>query len=302
MFFDKTAFKAAGIDTAKKIWTFDELLAAAKKLTTKDADGKVNRYGLGYTIYGWYFEQELALQSALYADPNNGRTGRATKLTFNNAAGVNWLNFLKKSLDDGVARSFGMDGGANSTARDAAFVNGEVSIIVQSIAGLRGYLTNAKTAGKGVDVGVAYFPRPAGAKGGVIIGGASLWLTSTGTPDQQAGAWDFTKFAGSPEIQAFFASSTGYYPVRKAAYAQADMKATLAQYPQFQVAVDQLHDSPALPATQGAAFGTFVKSRANTQAAMDQFLSGKFPTAQAALDDAAKKSSSELGEYNALTN
>ncbi|MEI8094896.1 MAG: ABC transporter substrate-binding protein [Spirochaetales bacterium] len=302
MYFDRTAFKAAGLDLNKKVWTYDELLAAAKKLTVKDASGNVTRYGLGYTIYGWYFEQQLALQAALYADPNNGRTDRATKLTFNNAAGVSWLNFLKKTLDDGVARSYGMDGGANSTARDSAFVNGEVSIIVQSIAGLRGYLTNAKTAGKGVDVGVAYFPRPAGAKGGVIIGGASLWLTSTGSPEQQAGAWDFTKFAASPETQAFFASSTGYYPVRKASYAQADMKATLAQYPQFQVAVDQLHDSPALPATQGAAFGTFVKSRANTQVAIDQFLSGKFSTAQAALDDAAKKSSSELAEYNALTN
>ena len=302
LFFDRTAFKAAGVDTTKKVWTFDDLVTAAQKLTKKDADGKVTRYGLGFTIYGWYLEQELALQSALYADPANGRSARASKLVFNGPAGVNWLNFLKKTLDDGVARNFGMDGGANSTARDAAFVNGEVAMIVQSIAGLRGYLTNAQTAGKGVDVGVAYFPRPAGAQGGVIIGGASLWVTSTGTPEQQAGAWDFTKFAASPEIQSFFASSTGYYPVRKAAYAQPEMKATLAQYPQFQVAVDQLHASPALPATQGAAIGTFVKSRTNTQNAIDQFLSGKFPTAQAALDDAAKKSGAELAEYNALVN
>lgn len=300
MFFDKAAFKAAGLDTEKKIWTFDELLAAAAKLTKKDADGKVTRYGLGYTVYGWYLEQEMALQNAVYADPANGRNGRAAKLAYNSAAGVNWLNFLKKSLDDGVARSFGIDGGANSTARDAAFVNGEVSIIVQSIAGLRGYLTNAKNAGKGVDVGVAYFPRPAGAQGGVIIGGASLWITATGTPDQQAGAWDFVKFAAKPETQAFFASSTGYYPTRKAAYAQPEMKAALAQYPQFQVAVDQLHASPASPATQGAVFGTFVKGRANTQTAIESFLSGKFPTAQAALDDAARKSSAELAEYNAM--
>lgn len=247
-------------------------------------------------------EQELAIQSAFFADPANGRTQRAAKLSFNNPAGVNWLNFLKKSLDDGTARSFGIDGGANSTARDASFVTGESAIIVQSIAGLRGYLTNAKAAGKGVDVGVAYFPRPAGAKGGVIIGGASLWITSTGTPEQQAGAWDFVQFAAKPETQSFFASGTGYYPMRKAAYAQPEMKATLAQYPQFQVAVDQLHASPASPATQGAVFGTFVKARANVQTAIESFLSGKTPTAQAALDDAAKKSSAELAEYNALTN
>ena len=37
MFFDSTAFKAVGLDVNKRIWTYDELLAAAKKLTGKAA-------------------------------------------------------------------------------------------------------------------------------------------------------------------------------------------------------------------------------------------------------------------------
>jgi len=302
MYFNKAAFAEVGLDVNKRVWSYDELAAAAAKLTKKDADGKVTRSGLGFTLYSWIFEQELATQGALFADPNNGRQARATKLAFNNAAGVNWLNFLKKNLDAGTGRSFGIDGGANSTARDAAFVNGEAAITFNSIASLRGYLKSATDAGKGVDVGVAYIPKPAEAKGGVIIGGASLWITNTGTADQQAGAWDFVKFTARPEIQAFFSSSTGYYPTRKAAYAQPEMKDAIAKYPQFQIAVDELRATQASPATQGAVFGTFVKTRGNVQSAMEQFMSGKFPTAQAALDDAAKKSSSELAEYNALTN
>ncbi len=301
MFFNKAAFREVGLDAEKRVWTYDEVLAAGKKLVKKDADGKVTRYGLGFTLYSWLFEQELATQGALFADPANGRLTRATKLVFNNTAGVNWLNFLKKNLDDGVGRSFGIDGGANSTARDAAFVNGEAVITFNSIAGLRGYLKNAADAGKGVEVGTAYIPRPAGSKGGVIIGGASLWITNTGSSDEQAGAWDFLKFTAQPDIQAFFSSNTGYYPIRKAAYDLPEMKAALAQYPQFQVAIDQLRATAASPATAGAVFGTFVKTRGNIQAAMEQFMSGKFPTAKAALDDAARKSSSELAEYNALT-
>lgn len=301
MYFDKTAFKEAGLPTDKKVWTYDEVLDAAKKTTKKDASGKVVRYGIGFTLYSWILEEELATQAALFSDPNNGRETRSRKLTFNNQAAVNWLNFLKSTIDQGVGVSYGIDGGANSTARDGAYVNGEAAITFNSIAGLRGYITNAKNAGKNVDVGVAYIPRPAGAKGGVIIGGASLWITNTGSAEQQAGAWDFVKFVSTPESQANFSANTGYYPIRRASYNVQEMKDALAKFPQFQVAIDQLHDTVRSFATQGSVFGTFVKTRGNIQSAMEQFITGKIASAQKALDDAAAKSNAELQEYNATT-
>jgi hypothetical protein len=46
-------------------------------------------------------------------------------------------------------------------------------------------------------------------------------------------------------------------------------------------------------------FGTFVATRSNIQSAMEQFITGKVPTAKAALDSAARISSSELSDYNA---
>jgi len=302
MYFDKTAFKEVGLDTSKRIWTYDEVVAAAKALTKMDAEGKVIRHGIGFTLYSWILEEELATQGALFAYPANGRQGRAEKLVFNGPEAVKWLELLKSTIDAGSGESFGIDGGANSAARDAAFVTGEACITFNSIASLRGYIKSAKDSGKGVDVGVAYIPRPAGAPGGVIIGGASLWITNTGTADQQAGAWDFVKFASSPESQAFFASNTGYYPTRKAAYAVQDMKDALVLYPQFQVAIDELRATRAYSATQGAVYGTFVKARSNIQGAMEQFITGKIPSAQQALDGAASMSTSELAEYNSTAN
>jgi len=299
LYFDKTAFKEAGLDVQKRVWSYDEVSAAAKTLTRKGADGKVTRHGLGFTLYSWILEQELATQGALLADPGNGRQTRAQKLVVNSRESENWLNFLKAQIDSGTGESFGIDGGANSAARDAAFVTGEACMTLNSIAGLRGYIKSAKDAGKGVEVGVAYIPRPAGARGGVIIGGASLWITNTGTAEQQAGAWDFVKFASTPEIQAFFSANTGYYPTRKAAYAVQDMKDALALYPQFQVAIDELRSTTASAASQGAVFGTFVKARSNIQSAMEQFITGKVPSARQALDTAARISTSELAEYNA---
>jgi sn-glycerol 3-phosphate transport system substrate-binding protein len=178
MYFNANTFKEAGLDPTKTVWTYDEVLDAAKKLTKKDASGKVTQYGVGFTLYSWIFEQELATQSALFATPDNGRNTRATQLIFNNAAGVNWLNFLKKLQDDDSAKNFGKDGGANSSNRDASFVSGESAMTFNSIAALRGYISSAQQAGGKVEVGVAYIPRPAGAKGGVIIGGTTWKVIS----------------------------------------------------------------------------------------------------------------------------
>jgi sn-glycerol 3-phosphate transport system substrate-binding protein len=300
MYFDKAAFRNAGLDPNKRVWTYDEVAAAAKKITVKDADGKVTRHGIGFTLYCWILEEELATQGVLFADPGNGRKTRAQKLVFDSPASEKWLNFLKSTVDAGSGENFGIDGGANSTARDAAFVTGEAAITFNSIASLRGYIKSAKDAGKGVDVGVAYIPRPAGAKGGVIIGGASLWITNTGSAEEQAGSWDFVKFASSSPIQAFFSSNTGYYPPHRGAYAEKDMKDALVLYPQFQIAIDELRATPASAATQGAVLGTFVKTRSNVQAAMEQFITGKISTAKEALSGAAKMSTSELAEYNSM--
>ncbi len=299
MYYDKNAFKEVGLDPAKPPQTYDEVLAAARKLVKKDANGKIIRSGVDFTLYGWILEQEMATQGVVYADPGNGRNGRATKLVFNSEAGQNWLNFLKKLQDEGVGRSVGRASGTtNGTTLGANFSKGDAAITFESIANLRGWSSQAEKAGGKVDIGVAFLPKPTGAAGGVIIGGASLWITDQGTPDQQQGAWEFVKFTAQPETQAFFASNTGYYPTRKAAYDQTEMKAALAKYPQFQVAVDQLRATTASPATAGAVFGTFAGTRPLVEGAMEQFLLGKFPTAKAALDDAASKANDKLDEYN----
>lgn len=300
MYYDKNAFREVGLDPDKPPTTYDELIAAAKKLVKKDASGKIIRSGVDFTLYGWILEQEVAIQTSVYAEPDNGRgAARATKLVFNGEAGQNWLNLLKQLQDEGLGRSLGRHSGTtNGTTLGANFSKGDAAIAFESIATLRNWSKQAADAGGKVDVGVAFLPKPAGAKGGVIIGGASLWITNEGTPEQQAGAWEFVKYTAQPEAQAYFASSTGYYPTRKAAYDLPDMKTALAKYPQFQVAVDELRSTEASPATQGAVFGTFAGARVLVEGAMEQYMLGKTATAKEALDAAASKANDNLDEYN----
>ena len=106
------------------------------------------------------------------------------------------------------------------------------------------------------------------------------------------------KFTAQPEQQSFFASNTGYYPTRKAAYDQPEMKAALAKYPQFQTAVDELRSTPPSKATAGAVFGTFAGTRVLVEGAMEDFMLGKATSAKDALDAAAAKANDNLDEYN----
>src|SRR5262249_3520302 len=153
--------------------------------------------------------------------------------------GVDYFNWQKQMLDDGSVLYFGPSQGSN--AATAAFANGQATMVFNSIASLRTLIAGAERAGNGVEVGTIFVPRrTAKDKFRTVVGGASLWITTTGTKEQQEGAWDFVKFALTPETQAFWSSNTGYYPVVRKAYEQPLMKDALVKYPQFQVALDQL--------------------------------------------------------------
>jgi sn-glycerol 3-phosphate transport system substrate-binding protein len=89
LYYNKTAFKEAGLDPEKAPKNFAEIAEYAKKLVKKDASGKVSQYGFSMAIYGWFFEQLVAKQGALYANNGNGRTAKATAVEWDkNGAGL----------------------------------------------------------------------------------------------------------------------------------------------------------------------------------------------------------------------
>ncbi len=289
-YINKKMFREAGLDADKTIWTYTELLDAAKKLTKKDGDAfKVA--GLAFNPSGWFMEQQHAVHEQLMAEPDNGRKERAQKYVFNGETGVKWLEFLKQMIADGSGVNYG------SGNPQAAFVTGQAAIHFDSIASLRGISSSAEKTG--VEVGVAYMPRRDGAKvGRTIIGGASLWLTDAGTKEQQDGGWAFLKYATQTDTQGWWSANTGYYPVRQSSYETADMKQALDKYPQFRVAIEQIRSAPESVFNSGVISGTFVPMRQEVQKAMDAFWSGKAASAKAALDEAIAKTNEQLEEYN----
>ena len=290
LFYSKDAFKEVGLDPAKPPTTFTEVADYAKKLVKKDASGATVRAGFAPSIYGWLFEQAMAVSGALYADNGNGRDDRATKVVYNSAEGKAILDWWKAGIDGGYFTNPGID---NDGAK-AAFNAGKTAMYLESTASLRGHINTAK-----FEVGVGKFPRPdkAPADGGNIIGGASLYIMKSRPAEEQQAAWEFIKYAMTPAVQAQWQSDTGYYPVRKAAYNEGPSKEWATKYPQFLVAVDQIRSAPQNRKSNGAVLGVFAQSRARTQKMIESVLLGQ-STIQKALDDAVAEINAAIEKYN----
>ena len=67
-----------------------------------------------------------------------------------------------------------------------------------------------------VELGVAPMPGPRG-NGGVLVGGAALWIVKKSAPEKQAAAWEYVKFLDTAETQATWAAGTGYVPIVESA-------------------------------------------------------------------------------------
>lgn len=291
MYYNKAAFKEAGLDPEKPPTTFEEFHEYAKKLTKKQ--GNDTRYGASIALYGWFFEQLLAVQNVHYVDNDNGRKAKATKAIIDSKEGQAITDWIKSMVDDGSAVNLGR----KTSETQAAFQAGRIAMTLDSTAALSTMLSGV---GNKFEVGTAFLPRPKNAGGGVIIGGASVWITNLRSEKEQWAAWEFVKWWASPKAQGKWHTLTGYFPTTKAAYDEQIVKDWHATRPQFKTAIDQLRTSKINPATQGAVIGVFPQARQVVESAMENVILGKQTSAEA-LKAAAAEITKSIENYNKTT-
>jgi len=289
MYYNKTIFKAAGLDPEAPPTTFAEIAAIADKLM---ATGGNLQAAMGLPIYGWFFENFLAGLEKCYVNNNNGRTGIATAIEYDtNGAGVKILETWKSMVDAGIIYNFGQ---VNADSR-AAFIAGQTAITLESTAQLT-TLTNS-IAGA-FELGTAYLPSMLDkSNGGVLIGGANLWVVKNEDSQRVADTWSFVKFATSAPVSAAFSMRTGYFCANTTAYNEPSFQEFLKERPNFLTAINQLHDTPVNYATQGAAVGVMAELRAIWQENMDLYLQGALTTEEA-LSNMAAASNEAITYYN----
>ncbi|MBG9982403.1 ABC transporter substrate-binding protein [Aerococcaceae bacterium DSM 111020] len=259
MYYNVDAFNAAGIEEIPD--SLEEIIEIAPALV----EGSDVSMAASMQIYGWFIEQWMSKQQQPIFNNGNGREGAPTETVFGENGGMeNILTKWKEGVDSGAMPNVGRTGG------QPEFIAGQSAITLGSTASLRQILTEVDGR---FEVGASYFPKVNDVdEGGVSIGGASLWMIETNDDVKKEGTWKFIEFLLSPESQAQWNVDTGYFPVNTDAHNEQVFKDNLAEFPQFQTAIDQLHDSS--PEDQGALSGVNQEARQIYEAELEMHLGG----------------------------
>ena len=297
LFYNKDMFAAAGVEPPAEgtSWSFSEMLAACDAI---QASGETE-YCIALGQVGWYFEQILANSGGLYFNNDNGRTGRASEVMFNQGTGVEVFDFLTGLIADGYSPNLGN----TWTDTDTVFFAGEAAMVFDSTAGTRGFQDGAE-----FEVGTMFMPYAdsAGDRNGVVIGGAALWLIDSGDEATNAAAWEFMKFMAEEAQQVTWHTGTGYFPVRTDISGNAELTAFWDENPNFVTAINQL-ESTKTTLDDGSPNYAVLGGRSGPSPAIRRLIVEAYSsvlddgmTAQEALDIAAEKANQELADYNAF--
>ena len=283
--YNKDAFKKAGLDTNKPPKTWDEVEAYAIKI--KDS-GQACAYTTSWPSWA-LLENMSAWHNQEFATKQNGFGGLDTKLVFNNQIMVRHIAKLSSWVKAGL---FTYAGRGNSG--DAKFYGGDCAMSTASSAGYANIKRNAK-----FEFGVSqlpYYEDVKGAPQNSIIGGASLWVMSGKKPAEYKGVAKFFTFLSSPAIQANWHQKTGYVPITKAAYELTKQQGFYEKNPGTDVAIQQLLLKNPTKDSKGIRLGNFVQIRGIIEEEMESVWAQKKGPKQA-LDDAVERGNVELRKF-----
>lgn len=200
MFYNRDAFKAAGLDPDQPPLTWDEARKMSQTLLAKNP----NMYPMtGAIASDWAFEGHLlSFGGALLS--KDGKT--ATYNSPEALAAINvWRDMAQKDKTLSI-RGFN-DFGAVVTD----FIAGKNVMLMHSIFSRAQIEKDAK-----FDWDVAAIP---GGPAGPVLnaGGGNFVIFSKTTPEKQKAAWTFLKWMTAPENTAAYSIKSGYLPVRTSA-------------------------------------------------------------------------------------
>jgi sn-glycerol 3-phosphate transport system substrate-binding protein len=292
LYYDRDAFKDAGLDPERPPATLEELRDDSEKLLKRDGGGAITRNGIALSIDAWKFEQMLAKQGALYANNGNGRAGLATGVAFDSPQGEAILTWWQEMVTSGLATNVGRQG----LQAFLSVITGKSAMAIESTASMRTILVTLGEAS--ARFGTAPMPSiGSNPEGGIVLGGAAAWIMKDRPDVEQRGAWAFLKYATQPQVQAQWHVDTGYFPVRVSAWDMEPAATLHKQFPQFTTARDQVLRSPQNAATAGAVIGPFTQVRETIENAFEAVLVGG-KTPGEALRRAAADANRAITRYN----
>jgi len=289
LYFNRDLMVKAGLDPKVPPTTFGAVLKACAKF---DA-AKLGVKCMALTPYSWLFEQWMSEQNAVLLNNGNGRQGRATASNVDSAAARKVFQFYKDLQDRGYLTNTGKL--ADTSGTDAIFGSQKALFTIDSTAAIGNLTDAAKQAGFRMGVGV--LPIPDGSKrNGVVIGGASLWISKTAPRAQAEAALDFALYMTSTGNMASWHKLTGYYPVRSSSVDLLRKQGWFSSTPLQILAFNQLLNTTPNVASAGALNGAAIQTRNIIEQGIQKVLSGQ--SVDSAVSATKEQVDAALADYN----
>jgi len=268
-FYNKDAFKAAGLDPNKAPASWPEVALAAAKLK---ASG--NKCPLTIAWQGWtQLESFSTWHNVEFATKGNGLGGLDARMKINSPLHVRHIDNLANMAQQGLFVYKG-----RASVPEASYISGECAMITTSSAFYGNVKKNAK-----FNFGLAalpYYPDVPGAPQNTVIGGASLWVMAGKKADEYKGVAEFFSYLSSPEVQSASHKRTGYLPITTAAYQLTEKSGFYKENPGTDISVDQMVRK-VTNKSRGIRLGNYVQIRTIEDEELEQVWGGKKSTKEA---------------------
>jgi sn-glycerol 3-phosphate transport system substrate-binding protein len=227
LYWNKEAFKDAGLDPEKAPDTWAEEQAFAEKLTKRDGAGNVSQWGMQIPSSGfpyWLFQALTTENDVLLMNQEGDRTFFDKPAVAEALA--RWVDLGRKYkvMAPGVVEW-------GTTPKD--FFERKTAMMWTTTGNLTNVRANAK-----FPFGVAMLP--ANKRRGSPTGGGNFYIFKKTSQAQQEAGLKFAQWMTTPERAARWSIDTGYVAVRADAWETPGMKEYVASFPAAAVARDQL--------------------------------------------------------------
>ncbi len=308
LYYNKEAFKKAGLDPEKPPKTWQDVEAYSKKLLGTGAA----KCGFSTGWPSWTMVENMhATHDQPFATKNNGFGGvEGVELLVNREFGQKHIGALTAWQKDRIYSYGGRRGDA-----DPKFVSGDCAMYIQSSALIGGF-----TRGVRFDWGTGELPHWGAPyrKATSIIGGATFWVMKGKPTPEYKGVARYIEFLAKPENQMWWHVNTGYLAVSNTAVKNLEQGYHFVKNPKQYTAFAQLTGLPPTPPSamadkkaapakaervatansSGLRLGNFVQIRDAIEAELENVFGGKKSVKQG-LDDAVTKSNALLKDFAA---
>jgi multiple sugar transport system substrate-binding protein len=183
LYYNKQVFDEAGVAYPNENWTWDDLRAAAEKLTVVEANGRVRRYGLA--MEGGKYQEWIGQNKGSILDDMRN----PSKCTIADPPAAQAISFFADLMNRNLAMRSANLSQAGGDA--AVFQAGQAAMIIQNASRVPTF----NQAGLSYDV--APVPIPQGGQRAASAGGAAWTMSAASSHKQEA--WTFIQWLQSTD-------------------------------------------------------------------------------------------------------